>query len=207
MNTGETKRCAWADGAHPLMTRYHDEEWGTPEHDDTRLFEMLTLEGAQAGLSWRTILNKREGYRRAFDGFDPTRVAAYGYADMARLLADAGIVRNRAKVLAAINNAQRTLDAQSTHGSLDAYLWSCAPTAWHQKAPVGIGDMPVTTPESDAMAQELKRDGWKFVGSKVCYAFMQATGMVDGHVVGCFRAGRLLDPPPPLPQGEEVGLP
>lgn len=188
MTTGETKRCAWADGADPLMARYHDEEWGTPEHGDVRLFEMLTLEGAQAGLSWRTILNKREGYRRAFDGFDPVRVAAYDDADVARLLADAGIVRNRAKVLAAINNAQRVLEAQRSHGSLDAYLWRFAPAARPGPPDVGVGDNPATTPESDTMARELKRDGWKFVGSTVCYAFMQATGMVDDHVAGCFRA-------------------
>ena len=201
MTTGEPRRCAWADGADPLMARYHDEEWGSPEHDNVRLFEMLTLEGAQAGLSWRTILNKREGYRRAFQGFDLARVAAFDDADVARLLADAGIVRNRAKVLAAISNAQRALTAQHTHGSLDAYLWRFAPAARRPAAYADLGSVPATTPESDVMARELKRDGWKFVGSTICYAFMQAVGMVDDHVAGCFRASVPPDPSSPSPTG------
>ncbi len=181
-------RCAWADGCDPLMVRYHDEEWGTPLHDDVRLFEMLTLEGAQAGLSWRTILHKREGYRTAFAGFDPARVAAFGTGDIERLLADSGIVRNRAKVESAINNAACVLEVQREYGSLDAYLWSFVGGASLRSSRPTLADVPATTPESDAMAKALRKRGFRFVGSTVCYAFMQATGMVDDHTSVCFRA-------------------
>ena len=183
-------RCAWADGSDALMVRYHDEEWGTPLHDDVRLFEMLTLEGAQAGLSWRTILHKREGYRAAFAGFDPARVGAFGPGDVERLLADSGIVRNRAKVGSAINNAARVLEVQREYGSLDAYLWSFVGGAPLRSPRPTPADVPATTPESDAMAKALRTRGFRFVGPTVCYAFMQATGMVDDHTSGCFRAVR-----------------
>ena len=181
-------RCAWADGSDPLMVRYHDEEWGTPLHDDVRLFEMLTLEGAQAGLSWRTILHKREGYRTAFAGFDPARVAAFGTGDIERLLADSGIVRNRAKVESAINNAACVLEVQREYGSLDAYLWSFVGGASLRSSRPTLADVPATTPESAAMAKALRKRGFRFVGSTVCYAFLQATGMVDDHTSECFRA-------------------
>ena len=183
-------RCAWAGGSDALMVRYHDEEWGTPLHDDVRLFEMLTLEGAQAGLSWRTILHKREGYRAAFAGFDPARVAAFGPGDIERLLADSGIVRNRAKVESAINNAARVLEAQREYGSLDAYLWSFVGGAPLRSLRPTLADVPAATPESDAMAKALRTRGFRFVGSTVCYAFMQATGMVDDHTAECYRAVR-----------------
>jgi DNA-3-methyladenine glycosylase I len=188
LTTRDVSRCAWAGDGDELMARYHDQEWGTPQHADRHLFEMLTLEGAQAGLSWRTILNKRRGYRGAFAGFDPAAVAAFGDADVARLLADPGIVRNRAKVASAIGNAQRVLDVQREFGSLDAYLWRFAPAASLNTRRASTAEVPATTLESDAMAKELKRRGFKFVGSTICYAFMQATGMVDDHVSGCFRA-------------------
>ncbi len=183
-------RCAWADGSDALMARYHDEEWGTPLHDDVRLFEMLTLEGAQAGLSWRTILHKREGYRVAFAGFHPARVAAFRPPDVERLLADSGIVRNRAKVESAINNAARVLEVQRECGSLDAYLWSFVGGAPLWSLRPTLADVPATTPESDAMAKALRKRGFRFVGSTVCYAFMQATGMVDDHTAECYRALR-----------------
>ena len=183
-------RCAWAGGSDALMVLYHDEEWGTPLHDDVRLFEMLTLEGAQAGLSWRTILHKREGYRAAFAGFDPARVAAFGPGDIERLLADSGIVRNRAKVESAINNAARVLEAQREYGSLDAYLWSFVGGAPLRSPRPTLADVPAATPESDAMAKVLRTRGFRFVGSTVCYAFMQATGMVDDHTAECYRAVR-----------------
>lgn len=188
MSGDGTTRCAWADGSDPLMVRYHDEEWGTPLHDDVCLFEMLTLEGAQAGLSWRTILHKREGYRAAFAGFDPARVAAFGAGDIERLLADSGIVRNRAKVESAINNAACVLEVQREYGSLDAYLWSFVGGAPLRSPRPTLADVPATTPESDSMAKALRNRGFRFVGSTVCYAFMQATGMVDDHTSECFRA-------------------
>ena len=188
MTDAEPQRCAWAQGPDALMRRYHDEEWGTPEHDDVRLFEMLTLEGAQAGLAWRTILHKREGYRRLFAGFDPARVAAFTPADVERLLRDPAIVRNRAKVEAAVSNAARVLAVRSAHGSLDAYLWGFvggAPLRVERRQP---GVFPATSPEAEAMAKALKRDGFRFVGATICYAFMQAVGMVDDHTTECFRA-------------------
>lgn len=169
------------------MIEYHDEEWGVPCHDDRDLFERLILEGFQAGLSWSTILRKREAFIRAFDGFDPVIVAAYGPGDVARLLGDAGIVRNRLKVAAAISNAQAFLDTQDEFGSFDAYIWQFAPDARVQR-PRSLADLPATTPESDAMSKDLKRRGFRFVGSTICYAFMQSAGLVDDHVESCFRA-------------------
>jgi DNA-3-methyladenine glycosylase I len=169
------------------MLRYHDEEWGVPVHDDRHLFEMLILEGAQAGLSWNTILNKRENYRRAFDGFDFEKVARYGDAETKRLLADAGIVRNRAKVAATIGNASALLAVREEFGSFDAYIWRFVGGAPRRNAFRSLGELPASTPESDAMSKELKRRGFRFAGSTICYAFMQAVGMVNDHEVGCFR--------------------
>jgi DNA-3-methyladenine glycosylase I len=169
------------------MVRYHDDEWGVPQHDDTRLFELLTLEGAQAGLSWETILKRREGYRRAFEGFDIARIAAYGPADAERLLADAGIIRNRAKVAATIGNAQAALDVQREHGSLNAYLWGFVdgkPVVNHFDS---LSDLPAKTEASEAMSKALQKRGFRFVGSTICYAFMQAVGMVNDHTTTCFR--------------------
>ena len=181
-------RCPWA-GTDPLMVAYHDDEWGVPCHDDPELFERLLLEGFQAGLSWSTILRKREAFRRAFDGFDPERVAAYGPADVARLLADPGIVRNRLKIAAATRNAQAFLAVQREFGSFDRYVWSFVGGApLRRPRPTTLAEVPVTTPESDALSRDLKRRGFSFVGSTICYAFMQSVGMVDDHVRGCFRA-------------------
>jgi len=185
MRTAE-QRCAWA-GTDPLYVAYHDEEWGVPCHDDRRLFEMLVLEGAQAGLAWITILRKREGYRRAFDGFLPERVARYGEAERARLLADPGIVRNRLKVDAAIGNARAFLDVVGSHGTFDRYLWDFVDgrplvNRWREQAQV-----PASTPLSQRLSRDLRRRGFRFVGGTICYSFMQAVGMVNDHLVGCFR--------------------
>lgn len=182
-------RCAWA-GTDPLYIKYHDEEWGVPLHDDRRLFEMLTLEGAQAGLSWITILRKRPAYRKAFDNFDPKKVARYDARKKRALLADAGIVRNRLKIDAAITNARAFLGVQQEFGSFDAYIWRFvggAPLVNRRKT---MKDVPATTPESDAMSKDLKARGFRFVGSTICYAFMQATGMVDDHIDGCIARRR-----------------
>ena len=168
------------------MVTYHDEEWGVPCHDDRDLFERLILEGFQAGLSWSTILRKREAFIRAFDGFDPVVVAGYGPDDVARLLNDAGIVRNRLKVAAAISNAQAFLETRDTFGSFDTYIWQFAPDG--RQRPRSVADLPATSPESDAMSKDLKRRGFRFVGSTICYAFMQSAGMVDDHIESCFRA-------------------
>lgn len=189
MNVGDKPRCTWCLG-DPLYERYHDEEWGVPLRDDRALFELLVLEGAQAGLSWRTILHKRENYRRAFDGFDPVRIARYDARKRARLLADAGIVRNRLKIDAAIGNAKAYLALRDAEGSFGDWLWRFVggkPIVARRR---GNGDVPATTPESDAMSRELKRRGFRFVGSTICYAFMQAAGMVDDHVDGCWRRRR-----------------
>jgi DNA-3-methyladenine glycosylase I len=181
-------RCAWVgDGADPLMRRYHDEEWGLPSHDDRHLFEMLTLEGAQAGLSWSTILNKRQGYRKAFAAFDPKKVARFDDAHVERLLLDPGIVRNRLKVTATVANAHAVLDAQREFGSLDAYLWSLVGGASTTNRWTHMGQVPAETEVSRAMSEDLKRRGFRFVGPTVCYAFMQATGMVNDHATSCFR--------------------
>ena len=175
-------RCAWA-GSDPLYVRYHDSEWGRPEHDDRKLFEMLVLEGAQAGLSWLTILRKRENYRRAFDGFDPVRVAGYDADKVAALLADSGIVRNRLKIASAVNNARKFLEVQAEFGSFDAYVWRFVGGRPKKNAWRSMEEIPVKTAESDAMSKDLIRRGFKFVGSTICYAHMQATGMVNDHLV------------------------
>jgi DNA-3-methyladenine glycosylase I len=169
------------------MVAYHDQEWGVPCHDDRDLFERLILEGFQAGLSWSTILRKRQAFVRAFDGFEPSIIAAYGPDDIARLLGDAGIVRNRLKVSAAISNAQAFLGTRDAFGSFDAYIWQFAPTGRRQRSQ-SLADIPATTPESDAMSKDLKCRGFRFVGSTICYAFMQSAGLVDDHVKDCFRA-------------------
>src|SRR5208337_3242882 len=178
-------RCAWAQSE--LMIRYHDEEWGMPVHDDRLLFEFLILEGAQAGLSWETILKKRENYRQAFDGFEPAVVARYDQRKRASLLLDAGIVRNRLKIEAAIQNAKMFLAVQGEFGTFDKYIWGFVEHEPKQNAWKSFKQVPAKTPESDAMSKDLKRRGFKFVGSTICYAFMQAVGMVNDHLVECFR--------------------
>ena len=180
------KRCAWA-GSDPLYVEYHDTEWGVPLHDDGRLFEMLILEGAQAGLSWITILRKRDAYRRAFDGFDPTKVARYDRRRIERLMRDAGIVRNRLKIEGAVRNAQAFLDVQDAEGSFDGYIWQFVGGRPKQNRRRSMTQVPARTAESDAMSRDLKNRGFTFVGSTICYAFMQATGMVNDHLVDCFR--------------------
>ena len=187
---GRVQRCGWC-GDDPLYVAYHDIEWGVPVHDDRRLFEFLILEGAQAGLSWITILRKREAYRRAFAGFDAAKVARFGPRDIERLLADAGIVRNRLKIAAAINNAQRFLVVQEAFGSFDAYIWRFVDGRPLQNRRQSMKDIPATTRESDALSKDLKARGFKFVGSTICYAHMQATGMVNDHVADCFRHGEV----------------
>ena len=169
------------------MIAYHDTEWGVPVHDDPTLFEFLILEGAQAGLSWQTILNKRKNYRKAFNNFDPLIIAKYGEKDIARLLADAGIVRNRLKVASTIQNARTLLEVQREFSSFDAYIWQFVSGRPIDKKIRTIKDIPATSKESDAMSKDLLKRGFKFVGSTICYAFMQATGMVNDHEVGCFR--------------------
>jgi len=179
-------RCHWA-GADPLYCRYHDEEWGVPVHDDRRLFEMLILEGAQAGLSWITILRKRPAYRKAFDRFDPRKVARYDARKRRALMADAGIVRNRLKIEAAVRNAKAFLAVQKEFGSFDRYIWRFVGGAPIVNRPRSSRDIPARTAESDAMSRDLKKRGFTFVGSTICYAFMQAVGMVDDHAATCFR--------------------
>jgi DNA-3-methyladenine glycosylase I len=185
------RRCAWVPLDDPLNLAYHDVEWGVPSHDDRHLFEMLVLEGAQAGLSWTTILHKRQGYRKAFAEFDPAKVVRFTPAKVERLLQDPGIVRNRLKVESAVANARATLDVADAHGSLDTYLWSFvggSPTVNRWR---GLGDIPAETDESRTMSKDLKRSGFRFVGPTVCYAFMQAVGMVNDHVTDCFRWAEL----------------
>lgn len=180
------QRCPWC-GTDPLYVAYHDEEWGVPVHDDRRLFEFLILEGAQAGLSWITVLKRREGYRRAFAGFDPARVAAFGEADVARLLADPGIVRNRAKIASAIANARAFLAVQEAFGSFAAFQWSFVdgqPLVNHWQS---LAEVPARTEVSDRFSKALKQRGFSFVGSTICYAHMQAVGMVNDHLVDCHR--------------------
>jgi DNA-3-methyladenine glycosylase I len=181
------KRCEWAPLDNPAYLAYHDEEWGVPAHDDTRLYEMLVLEGAQAGLSWSTILKKREGYRHAFSGFDPGKVARFDSRRVEGLLADPSIVRNRLKVLSAISNAQAVLRVQEEDGSLDSYVWSFVGGAPKVNRFRTLGDIPAETAESAAMSKDLKRRGFTFVGPTVCYAFMQACGLVMDHVASCYR--------------------
>ncbi len=186
----ELIRC-WPDvDSSPQMITYHDEEWGTPLHDDGKLFEFLILEGFQAGLSWRTILNKRDAFRMAFADFDVQKVAQFDDDDVARLLEDKGIVRNRLKILGAITNAQRFIEIQKEFGSFDRYIWQFTnyKTLRSPKPILGWEDVPATSPESDALAKDLKARGFKFVGSTVCYAHMQATGMVNDHQDRCFKA-------------------
>ena len=187
-----TKRCVWC-GTDPLYVAYHDREWGVPVHDDARLFEMITLEGAQAGLSWLTILRKREGYRRAFMGFDFETVAQCGDADVDRLMGDAAIVRNRLKIASVVRNARAAVEIRERHGSLAAFLWRYVEGAPRQNAWPSLAAVPTRTAESDAMARDLKRMGCRFVGSTICYAFMQAVGMVNDHTVECFRHAELRD--------------
>ena len=179
-------RCEWT-GDDPLMQRYHDEDWGVPLHDDRALFELLVLEGAQAGLSWRTVLHRREGYRAAFDGFEIATVAAYGDADRDRLRADARIIRNRAKINSAITNARATLIVQADHGSLNAFLWSFVGGETRRNAFRNLADVPAQTDESRAMSKALRGYGFSFVGPTICYAFMQSAGLVNDHVTSCFR--------------------
>jgi DNA-3-methyladenine glycosylase I len=180
------RRCEWA-GTDPLYQDYHDREWGSPLHDDRALFEFLVLEGAQAGLSWLTILRKRDNYRKAFHRFDPRKVARYSAADERRLLADPGIVRNRLKIESAIRNARCVLAVAEEFGSFDSFIWSFVDRQPIQNAWRSLAEIPASTALSDKMSQELKKRGFSFVGSTICYAFMQAVGMVNDHVVGCFR--------------------
>ena len=181
------ERCAWVPEADELYVAYHDEEWGVPERDDRALYELLTLEGAQAGLSWATILHKRENYRKAFAGFDPAAVAAFGPARVEELLQDAGIVRNRLKVESTVENARRLLEVQEELGSFSDLVWSFVDGEPLVGGWRSVSEIPAETPVSKAMSKDLKRRGFRFVGPKVCYAFMQATGLVDDHVVSCFR--------------------
>jgi DNA-3-methyladenine glycosylase I len=182
-------RCAWAQT--PLSIAYHDSEWGTPVHDDRVLFEFLLLEGAQAGLSWETILKKRERYRKAFAEFDPAKVARFSDERVARLTNDAGIVRNRLKINSAVTNARAFLATQREFGSFDKFVWSFVDGAPRVNRPRSPGEIPARTKESDALSKDLAKRGFKFVGSTICYAFMQAVGMVDDHAIDCFRARSL----------------
>jgi DNA-3-methyladenine glycosylase I len=190
-------RCAWASGEESI--RYHDQEWGVPVHEDRKLFEFLILEGAQAGLSWSTILHKRENYRRAFDRFDPRRVAHYDQRKLRELLADPGIVRNRLKISAAVENAKAFLRVQEEFGSFDRYIWQFVGGQPRVNQRKSMRQLPARTAESDAMSKDLKKRGFKFVGSTICYAFMQAVGMVNDHWVACFRY-------PPLAQRRASAL-
>ena len=180
------QRCDWP-GENKLMIEYHDTEWGVPLHDDRKLFEFLMLDNAQAGLSWQTILNKRENYRKAFDNFDPAKIARYNQRKITSLLNNPGIIRNQLKVQSAVTNAQAFLEIQAEFGSFDAYIWQFVngtPIRNHWKS---LKDIPATSPESDAMSKALKKSGFKFVGSTICYAFMQSVGMVNDHLIHCFR--------------------
>jgi DNA-3-methyladenine glycosylase I len=188
-NVPEKIRCGWASGE--LSIRYHDEEWGVPAHVDRILFEFLILEGAQAGLSWNTILNKRENYRKAFAGFDPKRVAGFDRRKIQALLRDPGIVRNQLKIVSTVENAKAFLKVQKEFGSFDAYVWQFVGGAPRVNRHKSMRTVPARTPESDAMSKDLKRRGFKFVGSTICYAFMQAVGMVNDHLVECFRYDEL----------------
>ena len=179
------KRCEWGQGES--MIKYHDLEWGVPVHADKKLFEFLILEGAQAGLSWETVLNKRENYRKAFNDFDPKKISLYTNGDVKRLLSNQGIIRNRLKIAATINNAQRFLEVQEEFGSFDRWQWQFVNYKTIKNRFKALSEIPATTKESDAMSKDLKRRGFKFVGSTICYAHMQATGMVNDHVKSCFR--------------------
>jgi len=188
--TDDRPRCPWGAG-EPLNLAYHDEEWGVPIHDDRRLFELLNLEGAQAGLAWITILRKRDGYRRAFDGWEPERIAAYGAEDEARLLADPGIVRNRAKIRAVIGNARAYLSMTDAPGAFDRYLWSFADGHPIQNRWTSLGGDRAATDASPALSRDLKKRGFSFVGPTIVYAFMQSAGLVNDHLVSCFRYSEL----------------
>jgi DNA-3-methyladenine glycosylase I len=190
MPSDTRRRCPWA-GADPLYHRYHDEEWGVPVHDDRVLFEFLILEGAQAGLSWITILRKRDAYRRAFARFDARKVAAFGAAEIRALLADAGIVRNRLKIAATVDNARAFLAVQKEYGSFDRFAWSFVSGAPIQNRRRTLGEVPAQTPEAEAFSRALKQRGFRFVGPTIMYAFMQAVGMVNDHLVDCFRHAAL----------------
>ena len=179
-------RCPWGD-SDPVYVAYHDTEWGVPTHDDRKLFEMLTLEGAQAGLSWITILKKRENYRRALSGFDPHKIARYDSRRVERLLANPRIVRNRLKIASTVKNAQAFLAVQDRFGSFDQYIWQFVGGVPKQNRWQNLGQIPASTAESDEMSRDLKHKGFSFVGSTICYAFMQATGMVNDHLIDCFR--------------------
>ena len=180
-------RCPWGNSDPVYYVPYHDDEWGVPTHDDKKLFEMLTLEGAQAGLSWITILKKRDGYRRAFSGFNPRVIARYDSRKRQRLLANTGIVRNRLKIESTIKNARAFLAVQTEFGSFDHYIWQFVDGTPRQNTWTHMKQIPTNTPESDAMSMDLKRRGFSFVGSTICYALMQSIGMVNDHLVGCFR--------------------
>jgi DNA-3-methyladenine glycosylase I len=186
----DKQRCAWLDyskSPNELYIKYHDEEWGVAIHDDRHLFEFLILEGAQAGLSWSTILNKRDNYRKAYDNFDPVKVSKYNHDKQLELLQNAGIVRNKLKINASIINAKAFLEVQKELGSFDKYIWGFSEYRTVQNQWKSLQDIPVTTKESDAMSKDLKKHGFKFVGPTICYAFMQAIGMVNDHTVNCFR--------------------
>ena len=186
-------RCPWVDLGKPDYVAYHDLEWGVPVHDDRVIFEFLTLEAAQAGLSWYTVLRKREAYREAFAGFDPAKVARYGKRQIESLMKNAGIIRNQAKIVAAITNAGKFLEVRDEYGSFDAYIWRFVegnPIVHRIKR---LKDFPATSAESDALSKDLKQRGFKFVGSTICYAHMQATGMVNDHVIDCFRRREIID--------------
>ena len=185
------KRCEWA-GSEPLYVAYHDQEWGVPQHDDGKLFEMLILEGAQAGLSWSTILKKRESYRKAFEDFDPQKVAEFDESEVAELPKNPGIVRNRLKVSAAVQNAKALLEVQDEFGSFDKYIWGFVGGEPKVNTWKSLGEIPAQTAESQAMSKDLKKRGFRFVGPTICYAFMQAVGMVNDHVVHCFRYQELI---------------
>lgn len=187
------QRCEWT-GSDPLYVEYHDREWGVPVHDDRKLFEFLILEGAQAGLSWITILRKRENYRLAFDDFDPEKVALYGEDKIAELLDNPGIVRNRLKIRSAVGNAQAFLRVQDEYGSFDRYIWQFVDGQAIQNTWRNLAEVPAKTPQAEAMSKDLIRRGFKFVGPTICYAHMQATGMVNDHVVDCFRYQELAGP-------------
>jgi len=180
------KRCEWA-GSDPLYIEYHDNEWGVPVHDDRKIFEMLVLEGAQAGLNWLTVLRKRENYRKAFDNFDPRKVAKYDSKKLQELLANEGIIRNKLKIHSAIQNARAFLEVQKEFGSFDAYIWQFVGGRPIRNSWKSLSELPAQTAESEAMSKDLKRRGFGFVGPTICYAHMQATGMVNDHVVTCFR--------------------
>ena len=189
----QPSRCPWVDLNKPEYIDYHDREWGVPIHDDTMLFEFLTLEAAQAGLSWYTVLKKRENYRKAFNQFDPKKMARYDEKRVERLLENAGIIRNRQKIMAAINNAQRFMEVQQEFGSFDAYMWRFVGGKPIVNKIRVLSDYPTTTPEAEAMSKDLRQRGFKFVGPTICYAHMQATGMVNDHTLDCYRRQEIID--------------